>query len=208
MNTFDIHSVWKSDHNKAQKHYQSLEDVEKLARNKSQNILHKLYRYVMAETLLSYLLVVLIGLGMAQFGAWVLAAYIAFMLVIIFIASREFMRFHKALKRVNTQKVAEALKEYERLIANYIKRNKILVDYVVPIGFVIGFTFGAATEWEGIRFTGLLTRIGIGIGIGILVVLLIRYLTHRYYDWAYGRPYRSLQKLRLDLEQEEGHNEP
>ena len=207
MNTFDIHSVWQSDHAKAQKHYQSLEDVEKLARNKSQNILHKLYRYVLAETVVSYLLVVLFGLGIANLGIWALTGYIVFIIAISFIATRVFLRFRRAVRRVNTQKVTEALQEYERLIANYIQRNKILVDYVIPIGYVVGFTFGALAEWESTDFTSLLQRIAIGLGIGIPVVLLIRYLARRYYDWAYGRLYRALQKTRLNLEQEAAETE-
>ena len=203
MSTFDLQNIWHSDQDKAKAHYESLSNVEKMARKQSGDILRKLYRYILMETIVSFVIVILVGVMFFGKGPWILAGYIVFMAGLMYIAWREFYSFYKSMRRVNTQTVLNALCEYERLIAYYIRRNKILVDYVVPLGYAVGFFLGIYEEHEIESLQEILIPAGIGLGVGIVFVLLFRFAVRKYINWAYGGYLRRFRDVRKNLEAEE-----
>jgi len=207
MSKFDINTIWNSDQEQARQHYRSLSDVEKLAKKQSRNILNKLYRTAAIENIVGLVVLFLIGYGVYDYHKpMVFTGFVVFVAIIMAIGGREFLKFHRAVRNVNKQEVVEALKEYERLIGNYIRRNKLFVNYFVPLGYLVGFVTATLANETGITFGDFMLRLGIGVLIGLPLVWLIAFLSGKYINWAYGRPLRSMEEARRGLEEEEDSN--
>ena len=204
MSELDLNKIWDSDREKARNHYESLSDVEKLAKKKSDNVLNKIYRNILVESIASLILVVLIGIAFYEWERLVFWAYSFFIIIVIAFSLRLYLNFSRGIKNVNQKKVVDSLREYVRITGHYIKRLKVYIYYVTPIGYLIGLVFGTIANPGEDTFVEILIRIGIGSAIGIpILALIIWFFNKKYIKWLYGRHYDSLREILENLEREE-----
>jgi len=204
MSELDLNKIWDSDRDKARSHYQSLSDVEKLAKKKSDNVLNKIYRNILIESIFSTIVIVLIGIWLYELDKLVFWAYSVFLIIVVAFSFRLYLNFSKGIKSVNQKKVVDSLREYVRITGHYIKRLKVYIYYVTPAGYLIGLVFGAIADPGKDTFAEIITRIGIGSAVGIpFLAVLIWFFNKKYIKWLYGRHYDSLKEILDNLEKEE-----
>lgn len=204
MSELDLNKIWNSDRKKARDHYESLSDVEKLARQKSDNILNKIRRNILMESIASVILVILVGIAFYKWEMLVFWGFIVFIIIVMILSFRLYLNFARSLQEVNQQDVLNSLKEYVRITGHYIKRLKVYIYYVTPVGYLVGLTFGTFADAGSDTTEQLLIRIGIGVLIGIpILVPIIWFINKKYIKWLYGKHYEALKKVLDNLQKEE-----
>lgn len=204
MSELDLNKIWDSDRDKARDHYESLSDVEKLAKKKSDNVLNKIYRNILIESVFSFILVVLIGIAFYEWERLVFWGYTVFIVIVIAFSFRLYLNFARGIKNVNQKKVVNSLREYIRITGHYIKRLKVYIYYVTPSGYLIGLGFGILSNPDIGSVSDMLIRLGIGSAVGIpFLALMIWFINKKYIKWLYGRHYDSLKQILENLEREE-----
>lgn len=203
MSELDLNKIWNSDREKARDHYESLSDVEKLAKQKSDNVLNKIYRNILIESIFSIIIIILIGIWFYEWERLVFWGYSVFILIVLVFSLRLYLNFSKGIKGVNQKKVVDSLREYVRITGHYIKRLKVYIYYVTPAGYLVGLVFGTIANPGDDTFGEILIRTGIGIAIGIpLLALMIWFFNKKYIKWLYGRYYEALKEILRNLEKE------
>jgi hypothetical protein len=205
MKESDLKYIWNSDRGEATAHYDSLENVLRLARKRSDNILNKIRRNIILEWVVSVILVGLLGFVVYQWDSgtafWIFAGSFA---LILWFSFRLYFRFISELRGVNQRSILDALHEYVRLVGKYIRRMKMLIYYTTPVGYLVGLSIGTFAEHEGTFSLQDLLVMGFGALVGLpFLALVIWFSTRKYIRWLYGKHYESLKKLRDDLESEE-----
>ncbi len=204
MSEPDLNKIWNSDRDKARDHYESLSDVEKLAKKKSDNVLNKIYRNILVESVFSLIVVVLLGIAFYEWEKIVFWGYTVFTVIVVAISMRLYLNFSRRMKNVNQKKVVNSLREYVRITGHYIKRVKAYIYYVTPAGYLTGLVFGILSSPGVDSINEILTRIGIGSAVGIpFLALMIWFINKKYIKWLYGRHYDSLKQILENLEREE-----
>ena len=150
MKEFDLKRIWDSDRGKATEHYGSLEDIQRLAGKRSDNILSKLRRNIIIELIVSVIILLLLAIAVYRWdnGApfWIFAVTFA---VITWVSFRLYIRFLRQLREVNQKSILEALRAYVRLVEKYIRRMKLLIYYLTPVGYLVGLTIGTLAGHNG-----------------------------------------------------------
>ncbi len=205
MSKIDLEHIWDSDREKARRHYDSLDDVEGLAKRQSRSVLNKIHRNIWMETIFSVLLIVVLTYSIYTWDSglpfWIFSGFFAF---IIYLSVRVYLRFARDLHRAHQQGVAEALRRYVRVVGHYIRRQKVLVWYVTPLGYLVGLVVASLAEPKTQTFVEILKQIGLGALIGLpLLVLIIWFFSKKYLKWVYVPHYESLKQILQHLEQEE-----
>lgn len=204
MSELDLNKIWNSDQEKAREHYESLSDVEKLAKQKSDNILNKIRRNILMESIASVIIVILVGMAFYEWERLVFWGFIIFIVIVTILSFRLYLNFTHSLRDVNQRNVLNSLKEYVRITGHYIKRLKIYIYYLTPIGYLVGLTFGTFADPGGDTTEQLLMRIGFGILIGIPILIpIIWFFNKKYIKWLYGRHHEALKRLLENLENNE-----
>jgi hypothetical protein len=205
MKEIDLRNIWKSDRDKAREHYESLKDVEKLAKKQSHSVLTKIHRNIYLETVFSVLLVILFGYGVYTWNSglpfWIFTLFFGFL---IYLSIRIYRRFAYDLRMAHQKGVADALRSYVRIVGKYIWRQKILIYYITPFGYLVGLVVGTTAGDEKQTLVEILQQIGLGALIGLpFLFLAIWFFSRKYIKWIYGRHYESLKNILKCLEQEE-----
>ena len=204
MSELDLNKIWDSDRDKARDHYESLSDVEKLAKKKSDNVLNKIYRNIFIESVFSLIFVVLLGIAFYEWEMLAFWGYTVFVVIVVVFSFRLYLNFARGMKNVNQQKVVNSLREYVRITGHYIKRLKVYIYYVTPSGYLIGLVFGILSNPDIGSISEILTRVGIGSAVGIpFLLFMIWFINKKYIKWLYGRHYDSLKQILDNLEKED-----
>lgn len=204
MSELDLNKIWNSDREKARDYYESLSDVEKLAKQKSDNILNKIRRNILVESVASIILVILVGIAFYNWERLVFWGFLVFIVIVTAMSFRLYVNFAHSLRDVNQQNILNSLKEYVRITGHYIKRLKVYIYYVTPIGYMVGLAFGTFADAGSETAEQLLLRIGIGILIGIPILIpMIWFFNKKYIKWLYGRHHEALKQVLENLEKEE-----
>lgn len=201
MNTFDINKIWDSGADKARSHYDSVKDnVEKLARKKSDNILHKVKRKLIIELIASIVFIVLVGVGIYHFSEKIVYPYTLLVLVAFFLSVRLFVKLFRDINRVKEKSVVASLEKTIFIIRYYIRQSKILVYVLTPVGFLVGFLSRVIAD--GIDFTthNLLVLGGVLLVVGVPSVIGIIWLVNKkYYKIMYEKHLDELESILANL---------
>ncbi len=207
MKDLDLNTIWKRSREKARTHYESLGDVERMARKQSDSILSKIYRNVLIENVFSVLFIVFLTVAVYRWNSgpafWIFAAFFA---GVVYLSFRVCFRFMRDIRRVNQQSVKESLQQYIRILGGYIRRQKILIYYITPIGYVVGLVVGALAGDPNDTLSETLKQIGLGAVVGLPFLFLIMwFFSRKYIQWVYGRPYKNLKETLENFEREENN---
>jgi F0F1-type ATP synthase assembly protein I len=201
MNTFDINKIWDSGADKARNHYDSVKDnVEKMARKKSDNILHKVKRKLIIELIASIIFIILVGVGIYHFSEKVVYPFIVLVLVAFFLSLRLFVKLFRDINRVKEKSVVASLEKTIVIIRYYIRQSKILVYVLTPVGFIVGFLSRVIAD--GIDFTthNLLVMGGVILVVGVpFVVGMIWLVNKKYYKIMYEKHLDELESILSNL---------
>lgn len=208
MKDLDLNTIWNRSREKARVHYESLGDVEKMAKKQSDSILSKIYRNVLLESVFSVLFIVFLTVAVYQWNSgpafWIFAAFFA---GVVYLSFRVCFRFMRDIRRVNQQSVKQSLQQYIRILGGYIRRQKILIYYITPIAYMVGLVVGALAEGPNDTFIEMLKQIGLGAVIGLpLLFLIMWFFSRKYIQWVYGRPHKNLKKTLEHLDREENNS--
>jgi hypothetical protein len=206
MKEFDLKPIWNSDRGKAAEHYGSLEDIHRLAGKRSDNILNKLRRNIIMELIASVIILLLLAVAVYQWDSglpfWIFAITFA---VIGWLSFRLYVRFLRQLREVNQKSILEALREYVRLVGKYIRRMKVLIYYLTPLGYLVGLAVGTFAGHEGTFTLQDFLVMGFGAIIGLpFLFVVIWFSTRKYIRWLYGKHYESLKEVLNSLEEQGG----
>ncbi len=201
MNTFDINKIWDSGADKARSHFDSVKDnVEKLARKKSDNILHKVKRKLIIELIATIIFIVLVGVGIYHFSEKIVYPYTLSVLVALFLSVRLFVKLFRDINRVKEKSVVASLEKTIIIIRYYIRQSKILVYVLTPVGFLVGFLSRVIVD--GIDFTthNLLVLGGVLLVVGVPSVIGIIWLANKkYYKIMYEKHLDELESVLANL---------
>ena len=205
MREIDLRNIWNSDRDDARSHYESISDVEKLARRQSKGVLDKIRRNIFIEFVFSIILVIILAIVIYRWDSkvafWIFAVPFA---GIIYFSVYLNVRFFRDLRSVYHKQVVDALKRYVYLVGRYIRRVKIMTWYLTPVGYLIGLTAGTFAGRNQESLMELLVQMGIGAIVGLPLLLgLMWFATSKYIKWIYGKHYDSLKKILNNLEEEE-----
>ncbi|MCF8330914.1 MAG: hypothetical protein K9H84_00525 [Bacteroidales bacterium] len=201
MNEFDINNIWNTDHQEAFDHYQSLSDIEKIAKKQSGNILYKIRRNMIIEFIITLIIAVAIGLAILNWDIMLFSGYVVIMVISVYISFREYYKCHIMIKHVNQKNITKAIKDYLDILKNYIRRTKIWVNYITPVAFITGIVLTVISQSPGENLTNLLLHIGLAVLTGIpFLILIIWFANKKYINWVYGRQYENLKSILQRLE--------
>lgn len=204
MKELDINKIWNSDRDNAKSYYESLSDVEKLAKKKSDNILHKINRNMLIESIFTFVIIIIIAVAFYRWERLVFWGFTAFIVPVTLLSFRLYRNFRRDLQQVNQKRVVESLREYVRLTGDYIRRLKVYIYYVTPLGYVVGLVFGTLANTGQDTLQEMLIRIGIGLAVGVpILIFIIWFSNKKYIKWLYGRHHEALRQLLENLEEEE-----
>lgn len=111
--------------------------------------------------------------------------------------------FRRDLQQVNQKRVIETLREYVRLTGDYIRRLKVYIYNVTPLGYIVGLVFGTLANSGQDTLQEMLIRIGIGLAVGVpILIFIIWFSSKKYIKWLYGRHHEALRQLLENLEEE------
>lgn len=201
MNTFDINKIWNSDAGKARNHFDSVkENVEKLAKRKSDNILHKIKRKLIIELIVSTILIVALGVGVFHFSEKVFFSYVVIVLLAFVLSIRLFWKLFRDINLVKEKSVVVSLEKTIDIINYYIRQSKILVYVLTPVGFIVGFLSGAIAEGIDYTLHNLLVLGGVLLVVGVPSVILIIWLVNKkYYKVMYEKHVHELEEILENL---------
>ncbi|MCF8308786.1 MAG: hypothetical protein K9I68_07255 [Bacteroidales bacterium] len=204
MSELDLNSIWESDRDKANSHYQSLSDVEKMAKQKSENILNKIRRTAFVESIISTVIVGALAVAFYLKDVWVFAVFMVFIIPVFILSYRFYRNYIRNLYDVNQRKVTESISAYVRLTKNYLRKVKFYNYYVLPLGYITGLAIGALSNPDIEATREIIERVGLGLAIGVpLVAFMIWFFNKKYIKWLYGRHYKALKQLLEDLQRDE-----
>ena len=204
MSEIDLNSLWESDRDKANTHYQSLSDVEKMAKQKSENILNKIRRTAFVESIISTVVVAAMAVLFYFIDIWVFAVFIVFITPVFILSYRLYRNYTRNLNDVNQRKVTESISVYVRLTKKYLNKVKFYIYYVLPIGYITGLAVSTLSNPDIEATREIIERLGIGLAIGIpFVAFMIWFFNKKYIKWLYGRHYKALKQLLEDLHRKE-----
>ena len=204
MSELDLNSIWESDRDKANSHYQSLSDVEKMAKQKSENILNKIRRTAFVESIISTVIVGALAVVFYLKDVWVFAVFMVFIIPVFILSYRFYRNYIRNLYDVNQRKVTESISAYVRLTKNYLRKVKFYNYYVLPLGYITGLAIGALSNPDIEATREIIERVGLGLAIGVpLVAVMIWFFNKKYIKWLYGRHYKALKQLLEDLQRDE-----
>lgn len=204
MSEFDLQQIWNSDAEQARQHYQSIADVEKLARRQSKDILYKIHRNVFSELIFSIVLYVLLAIGFYHWDAWAFWLLMAFIPPVFYLSYKAYWKYRKGLKSAHGQPVTDALRQYVHLTGAYIRRMKVLIYYLTPAGYALGLLAAVLANRQGKALNDLLLQFGLGAVVGLpLLAFLIWFSNKKYIQWVYGRHHDSLKDTLQNLAAQE-----
>lgn len=201
MKEIDLKNIWGSDSQQAKDHFATLTDPEKLAKKQSKNILQRIRRNMLYETIFSTILVLILSYAFYQwdkilFWGWIVLASIA-----LLISIRVYGAVLRELKRVPTQNVRDSLAEYVRLVGRYIRRLTVIVNYITPVGYLAGLALSAMNDINEEPLREILIPIVIGGIFGLpFIFLMIWFFNKKYIKWLYGRHHEALKETLAGLE--------
>lgn len=138
MDEFDLKDIWKDSDDQAEKFYQSIEpEVLELARKKSNNILQRIKRNAIMESIAGLVVTVLFCYYIRNhpyFGWMILSLFVIGLMAFI-----PFIDLIKKIKAVPTQNVVDSIGAYHKILSAYLKKMKIMALVLVPLGFIGGF---------------------------------------------------------------------
>ncbi|MCF8232770.1 MAG: hypothetical protein K9J27_11330 [Bacteroidales bacterium] len=204
MSELDLNKIWDSDREKARDHYESLTDVEKLAKQKSENILNKIRRTAFVESIISTVVVAAMAVLFYFIDIWVFAVFMVFIIPVFILSYRLYRNYTRNLNDVNQRKVTESISAYVRMTKKYLNKVKFYIYYVLPIGYITGLAVGTLSNPDIEATREIIERLGIGLAIGVpLVGFMIWFFNRKYIKWLYGRHYKALKEVLENLEKEE-----
>lgn len=201
MNTFNINNIWNSDSDKARNHYESVkDDVEQMARRKSDNILNQVHRKFVWELIASVFVVVIIAFGIYSYMEHIFWAYIGLTVVAFYISLKLYLNLRKEIKKVNHRNVVKSLEEYIRIIKLYIRRSKRFVRIVAPSAYVLGFVMSLLSSDIEYDLQAVLVIVGTMVVIGVPLIWLLIWLTNKkYYKLMYEKHVYELEDILTNL---------
>lgn len=204
MSELDLNSIWNSDRDEANSHYQSLSDVEKMAKQKSENILNKIRRTILVESIISTVIVGAMAVVFYLMDIWVFAVFMVFIIPVSILSYRLYRNYARNLNDVNQLKVTESISAYVRLTKKYLNKVKFYIYYVLPIGYITGLAVGTLSNSDIEATREIIERLGLGLAIGVpLVGFMIWFFNRKYIKWLYGKHYKALKEVLENLEKEE-----
>lgn len=204
MNEFDINNIWDSDRQQAHNHYQSLDDIEKMAKKQSGNILYKIRRNMATEIILSLLIIMAIGLSIFHWSLLLFWGYVFIMAISGYVSFREYYKFFSRINNVNQKNIKDAIEDYVGIVGHYIRRTKFWVNYITPLAFVAGIVLTVVSQSPGEPITKILMHIGLAVLLGLpFLLLIIWFANKKYIKWIYGRQYEHLKAVLKRLESKE-----
>ena len=200
MKDLDLKNIWQSDRRQARDHFDSLQDPEKLARKQSKNILQRIRRNMLYETIISSILVFAFSYLFYQWKAFIFWAFLGVCLIVLLISIGVYGRVLKNLQQVNTKNVKDALEEYVYYVGRYIRRLKLIINYLTPFGYVLGLFLSGFSDINEESLTTFLLELGIAGLFGLpIIIFATRIINKRYIHWLYGRHYDALKETAVGL---------
>jgi hypothetical protein len=205
MKEIDLNKIWDSDLEKARGHFENLEDPESLARKKSGNILQRIKRNMMAETIAG---IVLMAAFCAGFWSWdriVFWGLLVLAVLTILYSAWLYLRFASQLNRVNQQDVRSALEHYVNLTSRYIRRLKVILYYLTPLGAYVGMSLVLIPELLGEETKMWILAYGLSTLVALpLVLALVWFVNRKYIPWLYGRQLDAFRETLEGLDRNNG----
>ncbi len=201
MSNFNVKEIWAESTKKADNHYKGIGDVEKLARKKSKDILQKIHRNMLQETFSTVILTVVVAVGAYYYNPLVLYGFLIITTITMYITLKEYYKFRRRVKNVAQQNIIVALRDYIQLTGRYLKRLKLLVNYLTPVASFIFVTIIVLADAEGRSTKLILLHFGLTLLIIIpLIIFIIRFANKKYIWWLYGRQHEKLKETLHSLE--------
>ncbi len=202
MKEIDLKNIWESDLRRAMDHFNSLEDVEALARKRSNNILHRIRRNMLNETAAGTVLLAAMLIVFWFWDPYLFWGFLALSVISMALSAWLYLQFARRLNRVNQKDVKNALREYIELTSQYIKRLKVILYYLSPVSMYAGLSLVVIPELAGRGFRMYLLAYGISSIAAIpIIIAIILVMNRKYIPWLYGRHLKAFRETLAGLEE-------
>lgn len=199
MEEFDLGSIWKDSNKEADAYYQSIEpEVLEMARQKSNTIYQKLIQNALAETAVGVIIwIMLVWLLKDHEYVWL---FISVFILLVAHSGYKTWNLYRKLKAVPTQNIVDSIGGYHKILSEALRKIKRLILIFVPLGYIMGFFYGASSADGDITKLAEPKILIISI-VGSIVVLGIMnwFIFKKYLVWMYEKPLQDLKEIHEGL---------
>lgn len=207
MQEFELQHIWDNEDEAAGIHYSTISSkVERLARQKSANILHKILRNSKMEIYATILLSVTFFFFFDELvmkGVFLIAGVGS-----IWFASDLYQKLRTSIHEAIQYQTVDAIQTHVITLDRYIKRLRFYCDVFMPISFAVGIIGAMLRNYHSTTMLEFLQNFMGTFLIATPLLLLMIWSSKKYYiQWLYGKHRDSLQELLTHLKASENIHE-
>lgn len=205
MEELNLKAIWQESEADADRYYAGLRaEVVALARQKSESALAKIRRNIIIEAAAGLVLCAVLG-----WAVWQYHLMPVFSTIIIVVATLgsciPYYWLWRKMRHIHEASVVIALRRQIQILRSYISHVIKLVTWLIPVGYVAGFFYGAYVANPHAGFTDKILSWklwAVAIPLCAITAWVINFLLKKYMYATVGKYVEELEHLRTDLERE------